>query len=854
MAAFSGETAVKGIHLINDDGELLPEADINDFLISALAGKGSSDILYRTGVNYHVVGVFGGQSSGKSTLLNSLFQTEFMTMDEAHHRGQTTKGAFMTRAILDAQTHRKEREEGEGADLLKREKPQPLFVLDFEGTDGIERGEDQNFERQLSLFALSVADILIINMWAVDVGRFNAANMNLLRTVFEVNLQLFSHGSYVKEEKPTLLVVLRDFTENDPAPSFETVRKSFDKIWGNIQKPESFTDATIDVVFDLRYRVLPHYKLQRPEFDSAVSEFREWFVSPKNSNFLFSNCSMFRGVPADGMPSYLSNCWNAICSSKDLDIPTQRDMLARHRCADAKHAAIEEFKDVCEEYTKKIQRGDVIPQFTRALEETIERLLKNFSDQTKLYKVSVVHETAEALEEELGDMELHLLKQYAKSIAVTVLVALDGVIGSSVDEAVRWLQNEARSVLLLGGKDNKGDRIDGGGLAQGVLDTAEGLVDNKRCRLFVEEFWKRICSSLQGAFDMLNGCSKSHQAALSSLYGKFATAIMDDQAVREGVAHAAMEGAQHKLRNRFVAMAENAAETVHQVFEQALTSKTDGTVRFFRTTDGLLGAEKQARQAGLVLLGCLLYYRLKLVPVEVDAGEVEGEGTTRALQRLVRDRCRFQVRDNRTEKNFFLHFTNISDVPRYPLDAPTSVVDSGDTTADTVNADNVLLSHNALQRAFHLYKQKSDFTLQMQLRNIESGKQSLPPWVLPVMLLLGWNELYYLLTSPILLIAIIVIAVLFFKTFLKSQLEVLEEKCPVWLVVSVKALLQQAQALQNAYAPTEAVRGGGGGAQFRDPTQPTSVSGASAGVSSESSSAASPRRRVCRESRDKGED
>jgi hypothetical protein len=41
-----------------------------------------------------------------------------------------------------------------------------VLVLDCEGTDSKERGEDRfKFEHCSSLFALAMADVLIINMW-----------------------------------------------------------------------------------------------------------------------------------------------------------------------------------------------------------------------------------------------------------------------------------------------------------------------------------------------------------------------------------------------------------------------------------------------------------------------------------------------------------------------------------------------------------------------------------------------------------------------------------------------------------------------------------------------------------------
>ena len=72
------------------------------------------------GTDYRTVAVIGCQSSGKSTLLNLLFDTTFEVMDESRGRQQTTKGIW-----------------------LNRNQVGDLLVLDIEGTDSKERGEQR---------------------------------------------------------------------------------------------------------------------------------------------------------------------------------------------------------------------------------------------------------------------------------------------------------------------------------------------------------------------------------------------------------------------------------------------------------------------------------------------------------------------------------------------------------------------------------------------------------------------------------------------------------------------------------------------------------------------------------------
>lgn len=133
------------------------------------------------GFNYHLISVFGSQSTGKSTLLNHLFGTDFNVMSETERR-QTTKGIWMSKNMTASMTDN-------------------ILVMDVEGTDGRERGEDQDFERKSALFALATSEVLIVNIWEHQVGLYQGANMGLLKTVFEVNLQLFlKDRQYVLKE------------------------------------------------------------------------------------------------------------------------------------------------------------------------------------------------------------------------------------------------------------------------------------------------------------------------------------------------------------------------------------------------------------------------------------------------------------------------------------------------------------------------------------------------------------------------------------------------------------------------------------------------------------------------------
>ena len=94
-------------------------------------------------MNYNTVSIIGPQSSGKSTLLNRLFDTNFDVMSTDKGRGQTTKGIWMA-------SHTESK----------------TLVFDCEGNDSKERGDTRSkFEHTSALFCMALSDVLIINMW-----------------------------------------------------------------------------------------------------------------------------------------------------------------------------------------------------------------------------------------------------------------------------------------------------------------------------------------------------------------------------------------------------------------------------------------------------------------------------------------------------------------------------------------------------------------------------------------------------------------------------------------------------------------------------------------------------------------
>lgn len=265
------------------------------------------------GFDYNVVAIMGPQSSGKSTLMNLLFGTTFQTMEADSGRYQVTQGVWM------------------GSD-----EDGGIVVMDNEGCDSRERGEDgASFERKTALFVLALAEVLIVNVWTQDVGRFNAANLQLLKTVMELDMQLFFGGGEKGGErmhKTRLLFVFRDhYAVEVGGTSVERLSavliEDVNNIWKSISKPAAAEGTPLTDYFDLDFYALPHKILMPEKFVAAGQELRRQF---KEGELFLKEYS--RGVASDGFAMYAESVWGTVRANKELDIPSQKEMLAHVRC------------------------------------------------------------------------------------------------------------------------------------------------------------------------------------------------------------------------------------------------------------------------------------------------------------------------------------------------------------------------------------------------------------------------------------------------------------------------------------------------------------------------------------------
>jgi hypothetical protein len=326
---------------------------------------------------YHVVAIIGPQSSGKSTVLNSLFGTCFQVMDASSGRHQTTKGVHM------ASTRNSE-----------------MLIFDVEGSDSRERGDAEAlFERKTALFSLVIAEVLIINVWESDVGRYQAAGLPTMQTVFEVNLELFLAK---QEAKTKLLFLIRDFT----SPRFEGIAAAIEsqmhEIWSKLPRPDELQNSKFTDFFDLLCFPIHHKFIQSDLFADDIAILSKWFFDTTSDAYLFKEKSS-KIVPGNGFSLYIQNLWDLIHTNQELNIPSQKNLLGQFKCEENARLARQQFTADLEKSVNPVILGEkrILQNFREICTDITDRTFSMYDESSWCYSSETVEKRRAELQQEL---------------------------------------------------------------------------------------------------------------------------------------------------------------------------------------------------------------------------------------------------------------------------------------------------------------------------------------------------------------------------------------------------------------------------------------------------------------------
>ncbi|ESK90867.1 protein sey1 [Moniliophthora roreri MCA 2997] len=697
--AVNGDASSERVQIVNEEKNFTQE------LGAQIERWGLRD----AGFSYDIVAVFGSQSTGKSTLLNRLFGTNFDVMDETK-RQQTTKGIWMCR--------------GKGMNVM---------VMDVEGTDGRERGEDQDFERKSALFSLASSEVLIINLWEHQVGLYQGANMGLLKTVFEVNLGLFGKKANDGTSGRTLLLfVIRDHIGTTPLANLQaTLTADLQRIWDSLSKPQELADRQLADYFDLAFTALPHKVLAADAFESEVKKLRGRFVDKEDPEYVFKP-AYHKRIPADGVAFYMENIWEQVQSNKDLDLPTQQELLAQFRCDEISAVALFEFNEQAKSQKRPIEAGKVVEGLGEMMRSWRKVALDRYDRDASRYHQGVYKrkraDLIASIDATLSPLFLGQLKNLHKSCLVTFKKEiLDGLKGEDYNfadvvsksrtkweqrfvegakeavvdpESAQWswedelelLKEEIRSVADQCRKDETKKMLNAiernfkkqvSEPVEVALHKAEPTMWDHILRSFKETLEKTESSYLSKARSF-NCTEEENTTALATLRRRAWQALRAK--IDEQTADAVILG---KLRGHF---------------EERFRYDDHGVPRVWQPDDDIDGAFKKAKDQTLELIP--LYS--KISPVDAS-----------------------------------LEYT-------LPADATMALADaSGISEEYDFDASLTVLSETKTLDLTNRFRKDADAYYVEAKRSTVSSVAHIPYWIYGVMVVLGWNEAMMLLFNPL---------------------------------------------------------------------------------------------------------
>eukprot|EP01130_Rhizamoeba_saxonica_P011959 TRINITY_DN4997_c0_g1_i1.p1 TRINITY_DN4997_c0_g1~~TRINITY_DN4997_c0_g1_i1.p1 ORF type:complete len:764 (-),score=183.00 TRINITY_DN4997_c0_g1_i1:33-2324(-) len=327
--------------------------------------------VYNAGFKYFLVAILGAQSSGKSTLLNHLFGTDFIVMNQ-HVRTRTTEGIWAGK--VGNNNHN-------------------LLIFDVEGTDSRERKDENGlFERKSSLFSLALSEVLIVNIWETNIGRYQGAGFSLLSIVFDMNLRLFLTTSV---SKTLLMFAIRCHNpESDLNQLIGILMEDMEDIWEGCNKPDKFADSSLHDFFDFEFIPFADFKAsdeKKEIFLGQIEDLKSRFLDTEGEQFQQLR-TYKKSIPADGLPDYMRNIWKIIDEEQDLNLPSQRRLLAGYRCDEMMKDALNSFLESVEELKSTVQNGKIVLEFGNILSTNVEKYLEEYDTHAKRYELEVYEE------------------------------------------------------------------------------------------------------------------------------------------------------------------------------------------------------------------------------------------------------------------------------------------------------------------------------------------------------------------------------------------------------------------------------------------------------------------------------
>jgi len=205
-----------------------------------------------------------------------------------------------------------------------------------------------------------------------------------------------------------LFFVIRDHLGTTPLANLRnTLVQDLSRIWSGLNKPPGLEKSKIEDYFDFAFATLPHKILQPERFVSEVAKlgtrFKEGHRDPRRDPLRGDQefeggvflPEYHRRIPADGFSIYAEQVWDQIVNNKDLDLPTQQELMAQFRCDEISREVLVGFDEAIIPFENKQADGirlgkpEVLGGLGAAMRTARMKTVKSFETEASRYHKGV---------------------------------------------------------------------------------------------------------------------------------------------------------------------------------------------------------------------------------------------------------------------------------------------------------------------------------------------------------------------------------------------------------------------------------------------------------------------------------
>jgi len=121
-----------------------------------------------------------------------------------------------------------------------------------------------------------------------------------------------------------------------------------------------------------------------------------------NADSIFNLVNYDKNVPIDGFYKYCLDIWTSILNNKDLNIPGQKEMLARFKCDEIKLMALNAVEEKINDL-ELASSTEVLNDFNERVNSILKEVLDNYDPLAKNYLAHIYQDVRNTLQTELGN-------------------------------------------------------------------------------------------------------------------------------------------------------------------------------------------------------------------------------------------------------------------------------------------------------------------------------------------------------------------------------------------------------------------------------------------------------------------